>query len=112
MGIKASIRPFSSKKFLPLILDTHELAASAVNDLLKCEVYLDSQKRFQPVRLQLSFSIPGYHADVLAKSFQIFYEEVFKNMILNFISCFWGYRTKLEYDKLKVNGVHRDHPPA
>ena len=93
-----------------LTLDTHELAASAVNDLLKCEVYLDSQKRFQPVRLQLSFSIPGYHADVLAKSFQIFYEEVLKNMIfsdyqkyknliLNLISCFWGYRTKLEYEK-------------
>ena len=90
-------------KICNLILDTHELAASAVNDLLKCEVYLDSQKRFQPVRLQLSFSIPGYHADVLAKSFQIFYEEVFKNMM------FSDYQ---KYDKLKVNCLHRDHPPA
>ena len=31
-------------KIFYLILDTHELAASAVNDLLKCEVYLDSEK--------------------------------------------------------------------
>ena len=38
--------------------------------------------------------------------------QKYRNLILNFISCFWGYRTKLEYDKLKVNGVHRDHPPA
>ena len=27
-----------------MILDTHEPAASAVHDLLKCQVYLDSQK--------------------------------------------------------------------
>ena len=61
------------------ISDSHELAASAVNYLLHCDpVYLDSQQRYPPVRLQLSFSIPGYHADVLVKSFKIFYEEVIK----------------------------------
>ena len=118
--MKASIRPFWSEKFLPNFRHARTSSFSS-KWFVEMRGLFGLSKKISARPTSTFFLDPGLPrwrscqilSNFLWRGIQKYdfsdYQK-YKNLILNFISCFWGYRTELEYDKLKVNGVL--HPPA